>query len=448
MNLYLVFIIFVIVCTYLLETAATILNLRNLDDTLPREFSDVFNQERYGSSQAYTRAMGRLDLLRSSLLTPATILFILLGGFNLVDRLARSLETGPILTGLVFTGSLLLLSSCATLPFSIYTTFVIEERFGFNRTTPTTFVLDILKTILLTILIGAPAYGAVLWFFQNSGPSAWLYCWLLAALFILFMQFLAPALIMPLFNRFTPLDEGELKERILDYAHREDFTLQGIFTMDGSRRTAKLNAFFTGFGRFRRIVFFDTLLEKLDPEETLSVLAHEMGHYKKRHIFKMMGIAILQVGFLFFLLSLFINNEGLFAAFSMEHISVHASLVFFGFLYTPISLLLGIGVNALSRRHEFEADTYAAQTTSARALIRALKKLSAENLSNLTPHPLYVILHYSHPPILDRIRALQEAASGCAPACATCGAREQLMPGERICSWCRAEEESCGCSDE
>lgn len=408
MNNYLIFILTVILTSYILEEIVSLLNLRSLDPRLPQEFADVFDDKKYADSQEYTKATTRFGLLQNTIMTVLTILFILTGGFNWIDQISRSVGFGSIITGLIFTGLLILISGIAGLPFSIYSTFVIEERFGFNKTTIKIFILDIIKSIILGILIGGPLLTFVLWFFETGGPLAWLYCWLVVVAFTVVLQFLAPVVIMPLFNKFTPLDDGKLKLSITDYADKEQFRMKGIYTMDGSRRSTKLNAFFTGFGRFRRIVFFDTLVEKLSTREIVAVLAHEMGHYKRRHIFKMMGASILQMGIMFYILSLFINNKGLFVAFGMDHVSVYASLIFFGFLYSPISMFLGIVFNFFSRRHEYEADTYAAASTeSPMDLISGLKKLSATNLSNLTPHPLYVFLNYSHPPILARIKAIQ-----------------------------------------
>jgi len=408
MNGYLLFILAVILISFILEGAVSLLNLRSLDPRLPVEFADVFDQKKYAQSQEYTRVTTWFGLLQNTIMTILTVLFILFGGFNWIDQVARSYSFDSIVTGLIFTGLLILISGAAGLPFSVYSTFVIEERFGFNKTTWTTFILDIAKSIILAILIGGPLLAFVLWFFETGGPLAWLYCWLVVVTFTIVLQFLAPVLIMPLFNKFTLLEEGELKQSITDYAEKEQFRMKGIYTMDGSKRSTKLNAFFTGFGRFRRIVFFDTLVEKLSTREIVAVLAHEMGHYKRKHIFKMMGASILQMGIMFYILSLFLNNEGLFAAFCMDHVSVYASLIFFGFLYSPISMFLGIVFNFFSRRHEYEADTYAAASTERPMdLISGLKKLSVTNLSNLTPHPLHVFLNYSHPPVLARIQAMQ-----------------------------------------
>jgi STE24 endopeptidase len=413
MNGYLVCILAILLLSYLLELTVALLNLRSLRPELPAEFAGVFDAGQYARSQEYTRVTTRFSLVQSTVSLTLTLLFILAGGFNLVDSAARGFGLSSIPTGLLFTGMLGLLSGALNLPFSVYATFGIEQRFGFNTTTVATFLLDGVKAVLLAVVLGGPLLAAILWFFETSGPWAWLYCWIAAVAFILVIQFLAPVLIMPLFNKFTPLAEGELKEAITRYAAAERFAIQGIYTMDGSKRSTRANAFFTGFGRFRRIVFFDTLMNTLTTGEIVAVLAHEMGHYKLKHIPRMMALSILQMGLMFFILSLFLGNQGLFNAFGMEQVSTYASLVFFGFLYAPISTLLAIGFNAFSRRNEYQADRYAAGSGGDRdALISGLKKLSASNLANLTPHPLHVFLHYSHPPVLSRIEALRRLPAG------------------------------------
>lgn len=411
MNSYLIFIIAVILIGYLLESIVALLNLRSLDPELPAEFQDVYDREKYARSQEYTRVTTRFSLLQNTIMTVLTLAFILGGGFNQVDRVARSFGFGPIVTGLIFSGLVFLIAAAAELPFTVYSTFVIEERFGFNTTTVKTFVLDIVKAVLLGVLIGGPLLAFVLWFFAIGGSLAWLYCWLAVAAFTVIIQFLVPVLIMPLFNTFTPLAEGELKEAVTAYARAEHFKMKGIYTMDGSKRSTRLNAFFTGFGRLRRIVFFDTLVEKLRPGEIVAVLAHEMGHFKLRHIYKMMAASIIQMGVMFYILSLFLMNRGLFAAFGMEHLSIYASLIFFGFLYAPLSLLLSIVTNYFSRCHEYEADAYAVTSTGRPDdMINGLKKLCVTNLTNLTPHPLNVFLNYSHPPVPARIKAIRALA--------------------------------------
>jgi len=303
----------------------------------------------------------------------------------------------------------MLASQLLSVPFSVYSTFVIEEKYGFNRTTPKTFILDILKGWILTIILGGIIFSIILWFFDKAGSLAWVYCWLTVVIFQIVVTFFAPIIILPLFNKFHPLEDGELKTAIEEYAQAQKFKLKGIFKMDASKRSTKSNAFFTGFGRYRRIVLFDTLIENQSVEELLSILAHEMGHYKKKHILKSILLSIATTGIMFYILSLFLNNEGLFAAFKMENTSIYASLFFFGFLYTPISMIISIGSKMLSRKHEYEADAYAAQTyRKPESMISALKKLTVDNLSNLTPHPLKVFLTYSHPPVLERIQTLRK----------------------------------------
>jgi STE24 endopeptidase len=409
MNTWLIIILFILLTSYLLELSVSLLNIRALSPNLPDEFRTIYNNQEYRKSQKYTRATTFFSLAENSLSTLLTVLFLLLGGFNYVDIWARSFGFGQITTGLFFIGGLTLLSFLVNLPFSLYATFVIEERFGFNRTSLKTFILDIIKGGLLAIVLGAPLLALVLWFFMHSGAYGWLYCWAGVVVFSIAVQFLAPVLIMPLFNKFSPLEDGSLRDKILAYAQREDFKLKGIYTMDGSKRSTKLNAFFTGFGKFKKIVFFDTLLEKLEDSEIVAVLAHEMGHFKLKHMIKMLVASIIQTGIMFYLLSLFLGNQELSAAFSMAETSVYSSLVFFGFLYSPINLLVSIIFNFFSRSNEFEADRYGALTTGApEMLISSLKKLSQANLSNLTPHPLMVFLHYSHPPVLSRIEKLRQ----------------------------------------
>ena len=336
-------------------------------------------------------------------------------GFALLDAWVRALELGPIYSGLIYIGLLLLFKGLLSLPFSIYSTFVIEARFGFNKTTPATYVLDLLKGLLLAVLLGTPLLAAILAFFEYTGPHAWWYCWIGVTLYTLIVQFVAPAWIMPLFNKFTPLEEGELKSAILTYARGIEFPLENVFQMDGSRRSTKSNAFFTGFGRHKRIVLFDTLVQQHSVTELVAILAHEMGHYKKKHIRQSLFLGILQTGLMLFLLAQFITYQGLFDAFYMLHQSVYAGMLFFAMLYAPIDFFSGILMQLRSRRNETAADQFAAETTQdPESMVSALKKLSVHNLSNLTPHPFYVFLHYSHPPVLQRIQMLSDPAPAAA----------------------------------
>ncbi len=391
-----------------LSVVTSVLNIRAMSPTVPDEFRPTYDDETYGRSQAYTRTRTRFGLVHELVSLTALLLFWRLDGFGWLDQLCRGAELGPIPTGLLFIGALVVGTTALGLPFRIYSTFVIEERFGFNRTTGRTFVLDRVKGLALGAVLGGGLLAAVLFFFEWAGPLAWLWCWGAVIVFTLTAQFVAPTWIMPLFNTFSPLDGGELKDALVDYARSTKFPLDGIWVIDGSRRSAKANAFFTGFGSRKRIALFDTLIEKQTTHELVAIVAHEVGHYKRRHILKGLALSVAHTGALFWLLSLFLDQQGLFDAFSVSEPSVHAGLVFFGLVFTPIELVLSVLVNLMSRRYEFEADAFAADTTgSAEPMITALKKLSADGLSNLTPHPLQVFLHHSHPPVLERITALR-----------------------------------------
>ena len=414
MNIYGAIILATLLASYLLDLITEIINLKALREELPEEFADVYDREKYRKSQAYTRERTRFGLLTSSFGLLVTLVFWFAGGFNYLDEIVRSWSLGPIWTGLLYIGILILARSAISLPFSIYSTFAIEERYGFNKTTPKTFILDLIKGTALGIVIGGAVLAGVLYFFEYAGPYAWLYCWIAVTLFSLVMQFIAPTWIMPLFNKFTPLEEGDLRSAIMDYARSVKYPLENLFVMDGSKRSAKSNAFFTGFGKHKRIALFDTLIENQTVSEIVAVLAHEIGHFKKKHILQSMVIGILHTGVMFYLLSIFLSHQGLFEAFYMENAAatpIYAGLIFFGMLFSPIEMILSVFMQIFSRKNEFEADRYAAETTGdPESMVSALKKLSAHNLSNLTPHPLYVFLNYSHPPVLERIRAIRVLA--------------------------------------
>jgi len=410
MNIYLIIILAIIIVDYILDIVVDTLNVKHTKTDLPEEFEGHYDAEKYKKAQNYLKENTRFGIIVDSITTPIAVAFILIGGFNYVDQIVRSFHFNSILTGLVFAGILMFASQILSIPFSIYNTFVIEEKYGFNRTTAKTFMLDILKSWLLTAIIGGTIFAIILWFFDKAGNMAWVYCWIVVVIFQIVLTFFAPVVILPLFNKFFPLEDGDLKSTIENYARSQGFKLKGVFKMDASKRSTKSNAFFTGFGKYRRIVLFDTLIKKHTVDELVSILAHEMGHYKKKHILKSTIISIITTGLMFFILSLFINNEGLFQAFKMENTSIYASLFFFAFLYTPINMFISILGNILSRKHEYEADAYAATTYGKyESMISALKKLTVDNLSNLTPHPLKVFLSYSHPPVLERIQTIRRA---------------------------------------
>ncbi|WP_461209800.1 M48 family metallopeptidase [Desulfocurvus sp. DL9XJH121] len=410
MNTYLIIILGSMFAGFALSAAAALLNIRALAPDVPGDLAGSIDAADYARSQDYARATGRFDLASDTWQLALVTAFILAGGFAWADNAARAAGLGPLGTGLAFFGILFLLSEAASLPLSAWRTFVIEERFGFNRTSAGTFVLDRLKGWLLGIAIGGPLAAMVLWFFHVAGPWAWVLAWAGIAVASVALQYVAPALILPLFNTFTPLPEGELRTALTDYAAREGFALSGLFVIDGSRRSAKSNAFFTGLGRRKRIALFDTLVQAMDTREIVAVAAHEVGHWRCGHILRMTAGALARMGLMLFLMSLFLDNRELFAAFGVRETSVHAGLVFFLLLYTPLSLALGLVEQALSRRYEFQADAFAARSTGdPEALASALGTLARTNLANLTPHPLYVAVHHSHPPVLRRIRALRAA---------------------------------------
>ena len=413
MNPYAVIIVAALGLEFGLDLLADVLNLRALSPTLPPEFRHVYDPERYRRSQAYTRARTRFGIVTTAVNLALVLAFWLGGGFDRLDQALRALGLGSIATGLLFVGALGLARIAVNLPFRWWSTFVVEERFGFNRTTPATFWADLGKGLILAALLGGPLLVAILWLLERAGSRAWLWCWLASAMFVVGVEFVAPTWIMPLFNRFTPLADGTLRDALLAYARAVGFPLDGVFVIDGSRRSTKANAFFTGFGRRKRVALFDTLLATLDPGELVAVVAHEVGHYKRGHVVKGTVLAIAQMGMAFFLLSFFLESRGLFAAFFMQARSVYAGLVFFTLLSAPLELALSFAVHAFSRRNEYEADAFAAETTgAAERLASGLMRLSADTLANLTPHPLYVALHYSHPPVLARIRALRAGGGG------------------------------------
>ena len=342
MDLYLIIILTIILFEFFLNLFVETLNIKNANEILPSEFQGFYDAQKYKLAQAYLKENTNFHLIKDTISVIITLVFILAGGFNFVDNIARSFSQGPIITGLIFTGILGAALQILSIPFSAYQIFVLEAKYGFNKTTLKTFILDILKSLILTIIIGAIVLSVIFWFFYAAGFLAWVYCWIAVTLFQLFLLFIAPVVIMPLFNKYTPLEDGELKSAIENYAKEQKFALAGVFKMDASRRSTKSNAFFTGFGKFRRIALFDTLIQKHTTDELTSVLAHEIGHYKKKHFIKGIILSVITTGIMFFILSFFINNKGLFGAFKMQNLSIYASLVFFGFLYSPINLFISI----------------------------------------------------------------------------------------------------------
>lgn len=408
MNAQLLFYIIIglLVLDFIVDGILDSLNAKKYDDPIPAELSDVYDETEYATSQEYKKIRHKFSAITGSISFIATLCFFIFGGFEFVDQLARSISDNEIIIALIFFGIIMLASDILSTPFSYYSTFVIEEKFGFNKSTKKTFFLDKLKGWLMGTVLGGGILALIIWFYQWTGSNFWLYAWALVAVFSLFMNMFYSKLIVPLFNKQTPLEEGELKQAITAYANKVGFKLDAIYVIDGSKRSTKANAYFSGFGATKRITLFDTLINDLTTEEIVAVLAHEVGHYKKNHIIFNLITSILLTGFTLYILSLFINEPILSEAMGVSTPSFHIGLIAFGILYSPISEITGLIINIFSRKFEYQADDYAKETYAAAPLITSLKKLSKNSLSNLTPHKAYVFVHYSHPTLLQRFKNL------------------------------------------
>ena len=400
-------IIAIIVINFIIDKILDAVNAKHFNDEIPNELADVYDEDEYKKSQAYKQANYQFSNITSGFSLLLTLTFFFFDGFKFVDNFARSYTQNPILVALIFFGVIMIGSDILTTPFSYYKTFVIEEKFGFNKTTKKIFWLDKLKGWLMSAIIGGGILAVIIWFYQLTGTSFWIYAWILVAVFTLFMNLFYAKLIVPIFNKQTPLEEGELKSAIEKYAQKVGFTIQNIFVIDGSKRSTKANAYFSGFGSQKRITLFDTLINDLETEEIVAVLAHEVGHYKKKHIIFNLFTSILLTGFTLFVLSLFINSPMLSGALNISIPSFHIGLIAFGILYSPVSEITGLFMNYISRVFEYQADNFAKETFAANPLISSLKKLSKNSLSNLTPHKAYVFMHYSHPTLLQRVKNLK-----------------------------------------
>ncbi|MCE4565412.1 M48 family metallopeptidase [Maribellus sp. CM-23] len=401
-------IIAILAVDFLFEKYLDYLNTTKWSDTLPEEVKGIYDEEKYRKQQAYQRENHRFGMLTGSFSMVLTLGMFLFFGFALVDSWAWSLTSSAILAALVFFGILMFASDLIHLPFSVYAVFKIEEKYGFNKTTPKIFVLDKIKGWLVSGIIGGGLLALIVFIYQKTGTGFWFYAWVVVSVFSIFMAMFYSNLIVPLFNKQTPLEDGELRDAISDFSKKVGFKLDNIFVIDGSKRSTKANAYFTGLGSKKRIVLYDTLIKDMTTEEIVSVLAHEIGHNKKKHVVQGLIIGLLQTGIVLFILGLLINNPHLSRALGVEEPNFHIGLVAFGVLYTPISFFTGIFMNILSRRNEYQADRFAAENYSAEALASALKKLSVNNLSNLTPHKAYVFFHYSHPTLLQRLDHLKQ----------------------------------------
>lgn len=401
-------IIAIIILSFAIDKLLDYLNARRFNDPLPDSIRDVYDPQEYRRSQQYKATKYRFGLLTSLVSVGATLAFLLLDGFAYVDKLARVVSDHQIVVGLVFFGIIGLAAELLGTPFSYYNTFVIEERFGFNKSSRLTFFLDKIKGMALAAVMGGGILALIIWFYQLTGPDFWLYAWGLVTLFSLLLNMFYARLIVPLFNKQTPLPEGSLREKIEAYARKVGFEMNKIFVIDGSKRSSKANAYFSGFGREKRVTLYDTLIEDLEDDEIVAVLAHEVGHYKKKHIVFNLIASVVLSGFTLWVLSLFIDNPTLSEALGVSQPSFHIGLITFGLLYSPVSELTGLAMNAISRTFEYQADRYAKLSYAAQPLISALKKLNRKSLGNLTPHPAYVFVHYSHPTLLQRFKKLSD----------------------------------------
>ena len=399
-------IISIILLDFVIDKFIDHLNAKHFNDAIPDELEDVYNKEEYIKSQAYKKENYQFSLVTSTFTLLLTLCFFVFEGFAWVDGFARSLSSNGISIALIFFGVIMIGSDIINTPFSFYHTFVIEEKYGFNKTSKRLFLVDKLKGWFLSAIIGGGILAIIIWFYEKTGDLFWIYTWLFMGLFTIFMTIFYSSLIVPLFNKQTPLEEGTLKESIHSFSEKVGFTLNNIYVIDGSKRSTKANAYFSGFGAKKRIVLYDTLINELNTNEIVAVLAHEIGHYKKKHVMINMFASLLLTGFTLFIFSLLIDNAILSEALSVEMPSFHIGLITFGILYSPISELTGILMNYMSRRFEYQADDYAKVKFNGKDLVSSLKKLSRNSLSNLTPHKANVFMHYSHPTLLQRVKNL------------------------------------------
>jgi len=402
----LVLITAIIIANYLIGLVLELLNIRHSKIPLPSEAKGIYDQESYEKSQRYQMEKTRFSFITSGISILITLSFLLLGGFGWLDELVSPITDNSVFRALIYFAVLFLANDLLNLPFQLYSLFVIEEKYGFNKTTSGTFVKDKLKGYILAAILGTLIVGGLLLLIEQLGSSFWIYFWIAISLFMVVMNMFYTTLILPLFNKLTQLEDGALRSSIEAFSEKVDFPLTNIFVIDGSRRSSKANAFFSGLGKKKKVVLYDTLIEKHEVSELVAIFAHEVGHYKKRHIILSMVLSILQTGVMLFLLSLMVFNQNLTAALGGHGVLIHLNLIAFGILYSPISMITGLLMSIVSRKNEYEADRYAAEYFDGDKLSTALKKLAKDNLSNLTPHPAFVFVHYSHPTLLQRLDAL------------------------------------------
>ena len=402
------FIIVVFLCLdFVLERVLESLNSKHMSPVLPDSLKGIYEEKEYSRFQSYKRENGRLDSWSSGVGFVVMIVFLVAGGFGWYNSWVVSLTDSVVWQTILFVVGLSVVSSVLDIPFDYYATFRIEEKYGFNKTTRRVYWLDTVKELFLSLVLGGVLLALVVWFYTWAGTYFWLYAWGAVTLFSVFMAMFYSQLIVPLFNKQTPLQEGSLRDKIQAFAGKVGFKLDNIYVIDGSKRSTKANAYFTGLGPKKRVVLYDTLIDELTEEEIVAVLAHEVGHYKKRHTLRSMVVSVIQMGVLFWLFSLCVNNVALSEALGGDRAYFQMGLIAFAILYSPVNLILGVGMNVWSRNNEYEADAFAARYYEGDYLVSGLKKISVKSLSNLTPHPLYEYVYYSHPSLLKRIDAIK-----------------------------------------
>jgi STE24 endopeptidase len=397
-------ILFILIASFVLERWLDYLNITHWSSMLPAELSGIYSEEKYQKSMKYDKARHKSTTTSESVSFGVVLFLFLSGGFGWLDGVVRSWVSNPIYVALFYFATLGLATELLSLPFKWIDTFVIEEKFGFNKTTRRLFFFDQIKGLFLSALIGGIVICLIVWIYLIAGALFWLYALMVIILFSIFMLLFFSTVIVPFFNKQTPLAEGELKNAITAFSNRAGFLLDNIYVIDGSKRSTKANAYFTGLGSRKRIVLYDTLISEMNTEEIVAVLAHEIGHYKKHHVYSGLFFSLISTAIMLYVFSLVSGNPSFAKVLGSDVPGFHLAVISFGILYSPLSILIGLGLNYLSRTNEFEADRFACDKFNGDFLASALKKLSVNNLSNLTPHPVYVIFHYSHPTLLQRLK--------------------------------------------
>lgn len=406
-NILLLIIVAIVVGEYLVSEWLSYRNLKAASSKIPTQLAGLYDEEKYAKQQKYFRTNNRFSLITSTFSTLVMLAMLKLQAFGTIYEYCTTISQKIIVQTLIFMAIIFMAYDILTLPFQIYDTFVIEERFGFNKTTPKTFILDKLKGLLLAAILGGGLISLIVWLYTILGTNFWWAAFLVSLTVSLLTTMLYSQVIVPLFNKQTPLPEGELRDEIEKFAQKADFELTNIYVIDGSKRSTKANAYFSGIGKKRRIVLYDTLIEELSVQEVVAVLAHEIGHYKKRHTLKNFIAAAIAMLIQFYVLSLALSSTTMAEAMGLTTPAFAVSLIAFAILYTPIDMVTGIIMNAISRKAEYEADNFASSNGFGEELISALKKLSVKSLSNLTPDNIYVKVHYSHPTLLQRVLSIK-----------------------------------------